>query len=364
MIVRYKPRQLFQGLMYTENHRDECGVSGTNYGPTFLTLGIGNEMTEKRCGINRAFDYESLNRTLIYTHIIIQNNPLVMMQSDRYIKVGCISKFNRFGSDNMPNIVSFETSMEFNRNNHIDSNAFIIDTGGDVPKVKVLIIDSIDKKPVQEARIGQELQFLILMESYYDRYDLNPFHLTVTSETDELVLISFGCSAKTAIFPAFQKEITPNSKQLSTTFKAFKFASSAQIKFRVSVQFCLKACRPVVCKDGTVSHDRKTRESEFKTSKIVNNSVQSKIPQNLSRIIFPDEAAPPPVIDAVKFPAPTKQKVVDISTEENNNNIIVPLEFTLNFFEALPNETANRFIFAENEQPVGAGLGEKFCVQI
>jgi hypothetical protein len=118
MIIRYQPRQYFQGRIYTENHADECGTIGSNFGPTFLTLPLGSSVKEQRCGIHRAFDYETPNRTLVFTYIIIQTNPLVMMQSDRYIKVGCISRFNRTSGSGLPDYVSLETSMEFNNKNY------------------------------------------------------------------------------------------------------------------------------------------------------------------------------------------------------------------------------------------------------
>ncbi|XP_070494157.1 uncharacterized protein [Chironomus tepperi] len=413
MIIRYNPRQFFQGRMYTENHPEECGVSGTNYGPTFLTIPIGTELKENRCGVARAFDYESLNRTLIYVYVIIQNNPLVMMQSDRYIKVGCISKFNRHGNeDGVPDYVSLETSMEFNGKDYDGSGSLVIDSGGDIPKLRIYIVDPIDNVKIKEARIGQILKFVISMDSHYENYDLRAVNLTATSSYDKLEMISSsGCPTNAAIFPGFQQEITDRSRRLYSKFKAFKFASSAQIKFSVSIQFCHKSCMPVNCGYGVVSNGRKKRAT---SAGIVNNPPPT-IP--LSRIIFPDEttssnkedsmklstttAAP---MEPIKFPQPVPEKLVDgtisvdniykgfrqdaygypqgiqnyfggLKDEDNEVEdedirakiktkvITIPLDITLNVIENGVNGT-DRLVIGDNDQIIVAGLANSsgFCL--
>lgn len=409
MIIRYNPRQFFQGRMYTENHPEECGVSGTNYGPTFLTIPIGTELKENRCGVARAFDYESLNRTLIFVYVIIQNNPLVMMQSDRYIKVGCISKFNRHSNeDGVPDYVSLETSMEFNGKDYDGSGSLVIDSGGDIPKLRVFIVDPIDNVKIKEARIGQILKFVISMDSHYENYDLRAVNLSATSSYDKLELISSsGCPTNAAIFPALQKEITDRSRRLYSKFKAFKFASSAQIKFSVSIQFCHKSCKPVSCGYGVESYGRKKRDT---SASIVNNPAPTT---PLSRIIFPDETTSSKMLDPIKFPssstttvAPmipikfssaTQEKLVDgtisveniykgfrqdaygypqgiqnyfggLKDEENEVEdedikakiqtkiITIPLDITLNVIENGVNGT-DRLVIGDNDQIIVAGLG-------
>lgn len=403
MIIRYNPRQYFQGRIYTENHPEECGVSGTNHGPTFLTLPIGTELKEKRCGVARAFDFESLNRTLIYVYVIIQNNPLVMMQSDRYIKVGCISKFNRVGNeDGVPDYVSLETSMEFNGKDYDGSGSLVIDGGGDVPKLRVFILDPIDNVKIKEARIGQMLKFVISMDSHYETYDLRAINLTATSENERLELLSpTGCPTNSAIFPALQHESTEHSHRLYSKFKAFKFASSAQIKFSVSIQFCHKSCRPVNCGYGMVSHGRKRRDMK---ANIVTNPPTA---QPMSKIIFPDEASSTATtpLDPIKFPSsttvkpmepikfPNQEKLVGgsiaveniykgfkqdaygypqgiqnyfsgVRIDDNEVNlkpkiITIPLDITISVLESDINGT-DRLVVGDNDQILVAGLG-KFC---
>lgn len=325
MIIRYHPRQYFQGRIYTENHADECGVSGVNYGPTFLTLPMGNTIKEQRCGINRAFDYETPNRTLVFTYIIIQNNPLVMMQSDRYIKVGCISRFNRTSGHGMPDFVTLETSMAF-ENKGYGGGSLLIDDGGDVPKLNVYILDAVQETSVKEAKIGDVLKFVISMESHVDSYDLRAINLTATSEYDRLELIDqTGCPKNHAIFPALQHERTKNSHQLFTKFKAFKFVSSSKLIFHVAIQFCYKSCPPINCGYGIVSHGRKKRETH--SASIVNKGLNPIVfpeqvvkASTLGKIIFPaeDETTTDPVLPAttisppgpIKFPGPVNEKLV------------------------------------------------------
>lgn len=391
MIIRYQPRQFFQGRIYTENHAEECGVSGSNHGPTFLTLPIGSALKEHRCGIGRAFDYETPNRTLIYAYIIIQNNPLVMMQSDRYIKVGCISRFNRTSESGVPDFVSLETSMEFGNKDYDGAGSLLIDDGGDVPKLNMYILDPFEDMPIKEARIGQILKLVISMESHFENYDLRAINLTASSEHDRLELIEpSGCPKNAAIFPALQHETTATSRRLVTKFKAFKFVSSSQLKLSVAIQFCYKTCKPINCGYGIISHGRKRRQAQ--PAAIINSDsmIQSS---TLGKIIFPDEttsSTPAPI----KFPGPVNEKIVvggqnlpgvrvdsfgnpqgiqsylggmneDNEVEEDKENLksrnrnkimTVPLVIVLNVVEPEVNGT-DRLVIGETDKIYVAGLG-------
>jgi hypothetical protein len=405
MIIRYHPRQFFQGRMYTENHADLCGVAGSIHGPTFLTLPVGTPQKEHRCGIHRAFDFESPNRTLIFTHIIIQNNPLVMMQSDRYIKVGCISRYNRTSGNGMPDYVSLETSMEFGSKDYDGSGSLLIDDGGDVPKLNVFILDPIENLPVKEARIGQVLKFVISMESHIENYDLRAVNLTATSEYDRLELIGpTGCPKNPAIFPSLQHEATSTSRQLVTKFKAFKFASSSQLRISVSIQFCYKTCQSINCGYGIVSHGRKKRQLE--PAAIVNSGMEPiRFPDQLisstpGRIIFPDDtttkATTTTTFGPIKFPGPVNEKLIikemnpairidafgnpigiqqylsglkdeenevqddsDVKTKRSDKVMTVPLVVILKVVEPEVNGT-DKLVIGGSDQVYVAGLGEFF----
>lgn len=238
------------------------------------------------------------------------------MQSDRYIKVGCITRFNRTSASGVPEFVSLETSMEFGSKDYDGSGSLVIDDGGDIPKLNVIIMDPFEDMPVKEARIGQILKLVISMESHHDNYDLKAVNLTATSEYDRVELIGpTGCPKNAAIFPALQHETTSASRQLVTKFKAFKFASSSQLKFSVSIQFCYKVCKPINCGYGIVSHGRKKRQAE--SAPIVNSGIGPVVfpdqvvqSSTLGRIIFPeddlDEATTP---GPIKFPEPVMEEL-------------------------------------------------------
>lgn len=383
-----------------------CGVSGSNYGPTFLTISIGNSLKEQRCGIHRAFDYETPNRTLIFAYIIIQSNPLVMMQSDRYIKVGCISRFNRTSTSGVPDSVSLETSMEFGNKDYDGSGSLLIDDGGDVPKLNVYILDPFENTPVKEARIGQILKLVISMESHIETYDLRAINLTATSEYDRLELIGpTGCPKNPAIFPALQHEFSEHSKQLVTKFKAFKFASSSQLRFNVAIQFCYKSCKPINCGYGIVSHGRKKRQSE--SAKILNSGIgpvvfpdQDEQSSTLGRIIFPDETTTTPPLGPIIFPGPvsglseklfeaekfssgirvdafgnpqgiqqylgglkeddnevSKEESANLKSRNSDKIMTIPLDVTLSVFETDVNGT-DRLVIGDTDQVLVAGLGK------
>lgn len=391
MIIRYNPRNYFQGRMYAENHPEDCAVAGSNHGPTFLTLPI--DLVNQRCGINRAFDYESPNRTLIYVYIIIQQNPLVQMQSDRYIKVGCIANSIRIPE------ISLETSMAFNKNafegklllyfrnisllsiSPIGDGTLVIDRSFEYPMLNIYIVDPLTDEILKEARIGQMLKFIISKETNFDNYDIRAINLTASSGQEHLELINqHGCPINPTIFPALQPEKTEIYRRLVTKFKAFKFVSSPKIKFSVAIQFCYENCAPRNCGNGIISEGRKKRES---SAGIVNKSPSPL----LDRIIFPDESTAlplksSPTLEPIKFPE-TPEKLVSIRTDtlgnpqgiqqyfgnENDfpnneipktNIVAVPLDITLNILEPKFNDDDTRFVFGENDQILVGNLGKVF----
>lgn len=361
MIIRYNPRTFFQGRIYAENHPENCAVTGSNHGPTFLKLPLDPQI----CGVNQAFDYESPNRTLLFVYIIIQQNPLVQLQSDRYIKVGCISHMNE-----MPDI-SLETSMAFYGKDFEGDGTLVIDKDFEYPKINVAIVDPLTEKVVKEARIGQLLKFIISMESHFEVFDLRAVNLTASSRFEHLNLINpNGCPINSDIFPVMLSEKLENSRRLVNTFKAFKFASSSQIKFNVKIQFCYVHCTKV-CGNG-IFH-RKKRDLSVD---LVNKSSMPK----LDKIIFPDETTeknPASLIplDSVKFPE-QPQKLMNIRTNNFGNPqgiqqyfgnddmqskiVTVPLEITLEVYEPIKIDD-DRFIVAENDQIFIGSLG-KFCL--
>lgn len=404
MMITYKPRQYFQGRLYADKHSDECGVSGSNYGPTILNLPIGSQIKESRCGIHRAFDYEYPNRTLIFTHIIIQNNPLVQMQGDRYIKIGCISSMNRSSNGGLPDFISLEASVAFNGHKDYEGvGSLVFDSAGDLPKVSVFIVDASDDQPIRDAKIGQLLKLVISLDSKTDIYDFRAINLTASSETDRLDLIgSSGCPMNLGIFSELQKEQKGSSRQIYTKFKAFKFSSSTQMKFNVMIQFCYKICMPTNCGYNVVSNGRKRRNIEQRKGGIVT-------PPVINPIRFPDDpelrietttAAP---LKPIIFPGPVennrhlfeyaleevqsekvkkqgvehyfgeiKQSIEDQNDQENevqvkeldpkinevkmSDILTIPLGITLNIVEAEINGT-DRLVVGENDQLWVAGFG-------
>lgn len=326
------------------------------------------------------------------------------MQSDRYIKVGCISRFNRTSESGLPDFVSLETSMEFGSKDYDGSGSLMIDDGGDVPKLNVFILDPIEDTPIKEAKIGQILKLVISMESLVENYDLRAINLTATSEFDRLELIGpTGCPKNPAIFPALQHESTSTSRQLVTKFRAFKFASSSQLKLSVSVQFCYKTCKPINCGYGIVSHGRKKRSTE--SVSIVNSGLKPVVfpdqmveSSSLARIIFPDDVVSTTLkpLEPVIFPGPVSEKLVNgqqklpgvrvdpfgnpqgiqqylsglkesenevpedersLKSRSNEKIMTIPLDVILNVIETEVNGTDRLVIGDNNEQIYVAGLG-------
>lgn len=194
------------------------------------------------------------------------------MVGDRYIKIGCISNLNRTSNSPLPDYIALETSVEFNAQKDYEGvGSFVLDNGGDIPRVNVYILDPETNQPIIEAKIGQILKFVISMETDYFNYDLRAVNLTASSDIEELELIGRdGCPRNLGIFPELQKEVTQTSRILFAKFKAFKFSSSPMLKFNVKIQFCYKSCPPTYCGINVISHGRKRRDSKIVTPPNIN----------------------------------------------------------------------------------------------
>lgn len=56
MTIKYKPKDWFAGKIYASMHSKDCLARGSGNGSVLLTLQIGTEVKENRCGILRAYE--------------------------------------------------------------------------------------------------------------------------------------------------------------------------------------------------------------------------------------------------------------------------------------------------------------------
>lgn len=113
------------------------------------------------------------------------------------------------------------------------------------------VVDYQSQTEAIDTQIGQELQMIIEIKPADGPYDIWAGHLVAMTEKGEesiFLLDERGCPTNLNIFPAFTKLRTNEMNRLVANFQAFKFSSSAVVRFSVIVQFCPKICK-MVCKN-------------------------------------------------------------------------------------------------------------------
>jgi hypothetical protein len=222
------------------------------------------------------------------------------------------------------------------------------------------------------------------MDSADDSYDIRALNVTASTSQEQLLLIDDrGCSVSTALFPSFQHEVSGNSRKLIAKFKAFKFATSSNVNFKVVIQFCQKTCAAVNCGDDVSYGKRRKREDTVRN--IVNESPET---DTLSPIKFPDENATNamPKLNPIIFPSPSnlikneffidnsyngfrvdgfgnpqgiQNYFTDVNGDLYDNIINIPLDVSLFVLESDSDDSNyERLIIGENNQVAVAGICE------
>lgn len=92
-------------------------------------------------------------------------------------------------------------------------------------------------------------------------FDMQAGHLVASTKSGDhslLLLDETGCPVS-SVFPGLIKDPADN-RSLIAEFNAFKFPSSAHVRFNVIVRFCLQRCEPVSAK----TRHRRSRSAENK----------------------------------------------------------------------------------------------------
>nr|XP_022918554.1 uncharacterized protein LOC111427577 isoform X1 [Onthophagus taurus]XP_022918556.1 uncharacterized protein LOC111427577 isoform X1 [Onthophagus taurus]XP_022918557.1 uncharacterized protein LOC111427577 isoform X1 [Onthophagus taurus] len=261
MIIRYRPKNRFDGRLYTTGHFDdpECNVKGHGLEEIKLTVPLKIGV----CGIIKAKN--DLNSTLLSTTMIVQFNSLVQTQADRVVRIGCI-----YGNSTK---VVVGTGVNFTTEYPGSGSVETLINSTNSPHVTMRIVDAETKQELSESLVGQELELIIEAETSQE-YDISANHLVAMSDNlqDLIPLIDDrGCPTNLQVFPALIKTRDGNTTRLTAKFQAFKFTTSPIIRFSVVVQFCNGECPGVDC--GDIARIRTKRETA--SSKVQNLSKNS-----------------------------------------------------------------------------------------
>ena len=122
-------------------------------------------------------------------------------------------------------------------------------------------------------------------ESIFGIFARNLKAISGDNEDSIDLLDSRGCPTDPVIFPGLQT--LPNSRDLQGSFEAFKFSDTSIVRFQVNVQFCVDACNPVECGDGTTSFGRRKREAGDGLKAVTQLPGTTRVPEPYaSRLVF------------------------------------------------------------------------------
>ncbi|EDW98093.2 uncharacterized protein LOC6537840 [Drosophila yakuba] len=291
MSIKYNPKDWFAGKIYASMHSKDCLARGSGNGSVLLTLQIGSEVKENRCGILRAYEMtQEYQRTFISALVVIQNNPNVQTQGDRLIKVGCIQSnattslgvsvrdSSVDASEPVPSAIALESSLEYAE--HMFPHEGVVHYNSSTgphphPSISLQIVDLSHQHETNDVQIGQNLELQIVAEysaqqlAEHMELQLAPlpdFRATSlvakTADNENYVLLidERGCPTDASVFPALERVHTATRSMLRARFHAFKFSGTANVSFDVKIRFCVERCSPSNC--VSTSWQRRRRQAE------------------------------------------------------------------------------------------------------
>ncbi|XP_060650346.1 uncharacterized protein LOC132787362 [Drosophila nasuta] len=306
MSIRYKPKESFTGKMYASMHSKDCQVTGSGNESVLLSLEIGSETRENRCGVLRAYEMtQTYHRTFISALVVIQHNANVQTQGDRLIKVGCIlnnatSQMTRDNSadasEQVPSAIALESSLEYAE--HMLPQEGMVHYNSSQgpqphPHISLQIVDLSHQHETNDVRIGQNLELQITAAYSMDQLELQlaplpdfrATSLVAKSQDNQnyvLLIDERGCPTDASVFPELERVRSKSKSMLRARFHAFKFSGTANVNFDVKIRFCVERCPPSNCMHLTPKHwqRRKRQLDELRVQNPVYISTVMDVPRN------------------------------------------------------------------------------------
>ncbi|XP_034231598.1 uncharacterized protein LOC117639791 [Thrips palmi] len=254
MLITFLFGAPFEGRVYATGNPQACFEMGSGQAQLVLRIPMGTQ-----CGTVQQ------GRGRYVNHVVIQQNPVIMQETDKTVRVEC-------SFDASDQTVSYAPSGTRDQEGggisvtvpFRPSGANIVTNTAPTPNVRMRIV----------TRAGQEAAVVGLGEELQLRVEIDPtsafgiFARNLEARTDNGELLTLidnvGCPRDPIIFPALQVE--RGARDLSADFKAFRFPSTATVNFVATVQFCQDICEPIRCYNGVHSFGRRRRRSANDTA--------------------------------------------------------------------------------------------------
>ncbi|GLH14276.1 Uncharacterized protein GBIM_18648 [Gryllus bimaculatus] len=254
----------FEGRVYATGNPQACFEMGSGQNQLVLRIPMGTQ-----CGTVQQ------GRGRYVNHVVIQQNPVIMQETDKTVRVEC-------SFDASDQTVSYAPSGTRNQDGggisvtvpFRPSGTNIVTNTAPTPNVRMRIV----------TRKGQEAAVVGLGEELLLKIEIDPtsafgiFVRNLEARTDNGELLTLidnvGCPRDPNIFPALQVE--GGTRNLLGPFKAFRFPSTPTVNFVATVQFCQDICEPIRCSTGVHSFGRKRRQ----VSSIIEDTENLKLNEN------------------------------------------------------------------------------------
>eukprot|EP00095_Tigriopus_kingsejongensis_P000115 maker-scaffold983_size73474-snap-gene-0.8 protein:Tk00115 transcript:maker-scaffold983_size73474-snap-gene-0.8-mRNA-1 annotation:"PREDICTED: uncharacterized protein LOC100909276" len=250
MLVRLSLARDFNGRIYATGNPQACFELGNGQSDMTLRIPLGSE-----CGTVQQ------NRGRYVNHVVIQENPVIMQETDKTVRVECA-----FTADDQT--VSFKPTAGMDGRQDSGggisvtvpfqpTGTNIVTNTAPTPGVRMRVVRR-NGETANMVGLGEDLQLRIEIDQE-SAFGLFARRLEARTDNGELMNLidESGCPVNELIFPSLQLE--PSTRALFTDFKAFRFPSTPIVNFVATVQFCQEVCEPMECPGNLNSYGRRRR---------------------------------------------------------------------------------------------------------
>ncbi|PSN46744.1 hypothetical protein C0J52_00892 [Blattella germanica] len=253
MLITFLFGAPFEGRVYSTGNPQACFEMGNGQSQLVLRIPMGTQ-----CGTVQQ------GRGRYVNHVVIQQNPVIMQETDKTVRVECSFDASDQTVSYAPSGTreheggGISVSVPFR-----PSGTNIVTNTAPTPNVRMRIVT----RKGQEASVvglGEELQLKIEIDPS-SAFGIFVRNLEARTDNGELLTLidNVGCPRDHNIFPALQVE--RGARDLFADFKAFRFPSTATVNFVATVQFCQDVCEPIRCSNGVHSFGRRRRSTSNAT---------------------------------------------------------------------------------------------------
>ncbi|XP_059489112.1 uncharacterized protein LOC132204551 isoform X2 [Neocloeon triangulifer] len=247
MLITFMFAAPFEGRVYATGNPQACFELGSAQNNLVLRIPMGTQ-----CGTVQQ------GRGRYVNHVVIQQNPVIMQETDKTVRVEC-----SFDASDQTLSFSPQGNRQYEGGGISVSVPFrpsatnIVTNTAPTPQVSMRIVTR-NGQVATAVGLGEDLQLRIEIDPS-SAFGIFARNLEARTENGELLTLidNTGCPRDPNIFPGLFVE--QGTRNLYGDFKAFRFPSTSNVNFVVSIHFCQDICEPVQCYNGMYSFGKRRR---------------------------------------------------------------------------------------------------------